>query len=85
MLLSLGLPDNLCIIAWGLFLEHLMMINYGINSIRELVDHKVNLQVMCDSPLCRLNLEPDFQTQKVRCSCVFSLLAFGLQLYHQLS
>ena len=38
-----------------------MMINYGINSIRELVDHKVNLQVMCDSPLCRLNLEPDFQ------------------------
>lgn len=26
-----------------------------------------------------------FQTQKVRCSCVFSLLAFGLELYHQLS
>ena len=61
MLLSLGLPDNLCIIAWGLFLEHLIMINYGINSIQELVDHKVNLQVMCDSPLCRLNLEQDFQ------------------------
>ncbi|XP_042852416.1 phenylalanine--tRNA ligase alpha subunit-like [Panthera tigris] len=72
MLLSLGLPDNLCIIAWGLFLEHLIMINYGINSIQELVDHKVNLQVMCDSPLCRLNLEQDFQCEYHLCDCHFS-------------
>lgn len=30
------------------------MIKYGINNIRELVGHKVNLQMVYDSPICRL-------------------------------
>lgn len=33
------------------------MIKYGINNIRELVGHKVNLQMVYDSPLCRLEAE----------------------------
>lgn len=31
------------------------MIKYGINNIRELVGHKVNLQMVYDSPVCRLD------------------------------
>lgn len=34
------------------------MIKYGINNIRELVGHKVNLQMVYDSPVCRLDIEP---------------------------
>lgn len=30
------------------------MIKYGINNIRELVGHKVNLQMVYDGPVCRL-------------------------------
>lgn len=30
------------------------MIKYAINNIRELVGHKVNLQMVYDSPVCRL-------------------------------
>jgi len=30
------------------------MIKYGIDNIRELVGHKVNLQMVHDNPLCRL-------------------------------
>lgn len=33
------------------------MIKYGINNIRELVGHKVNLQMVYNSPLCRLDAE----------------------------
>ncbi|NXQ19267.1 SYFA ligase, partial [Peucedramus taeniatus] len=32
------------------------MIKYGINNIRELVGHRVNLQMVYDSPLCRLDV-----------------------------
>lgn len=31
------------------------MIKYGINNIRELVGHRINLQMVYDSPLCRLD------------------------------
>ncbi|XP_040096761.1 phenylalanine--tRNA ligase alpha subunit isoform X1 [Oryx dammah] len=57
MLLPMGLPENVSVIAWGLSLERLTMIKYGINNIRELVGHKVNLQMVYDSPLCRLDAE----------------------------
>jgi len=30
------------------------MIKYGIDNIRELVGHKVNLQMVHNNPLCRL-------------------------------
>ncbi|XP_061604385.1 phenylalanine--tRNA ligase alpha subunit isoform X1 [Phyllopteryx taeniolatus] len=54
MLLPMGLPDDVSVIAWGLSLERPTMIKYGINNIRELVGHKVNLQMVYDSPICRL-------------------------------
>uniref|UniRef100_A0A452FPF6 Phenylalanine--tRNA ligase alpha subunit n=1 Tax=Capra hircus TaxID=9925 RepID=A0A452FPF6_CAPHI len=57
MLLPMGLPENVSVIAWGLSLERPTMIKYGINNIRELVGHKVNLQMVYDSPLCRLDAE----------------------------
>lgn len=40
------------------FLTSPTMIKYGINNIRDLVGHKVNLQMVYDSPLCRLDAEP---------------------------
>ncbi|XP_072925065.1 phenylalanine--tRNA ligase alpha subunit [Hemitrygon akajei] len=55
MLLPMGLPEGVCVIAWGLSLERPTMIKYGINNIRELVGHKVNLQMVYDSPVCRLD------------------------------
>ncbi|KAF5920718.1 hypothetical protein HPG69_016569 [Diceros bicornis minor] len=65
MLLPMGLPENVSVIAWGLSLERPTMIKYGINNIRELVGHKVNLQMVYDSPLCRLDTEAGpLQTQE---------------------
>ncbi|XP_028909046.1 phenylalanine--tRNA ligase alpha subunit [Ornithorhynchus anatinus] len=55
MLLPMGLPEGVSVIAWGLSLERPTMIKYGINNIRELVGHKVKLQMVYDSPLCRLD------------------------------
>ncbi|CAM5169811.1 unnamed protein product [Eretmochelys imbricata] len=55
MLLPMGLPEGVSVIAWGLSLERPTMIKYGINNIRELVGHKVNLQMVYDGPLCRLD------------------------------
>ncbi|XP_037112382.1 phenylalanine--tRNA ligase alpha subunit [Syngnathus acus] len=55
MLLPMGLPEDVSVIAWGLSLERPTMIKYGINNIRELVGHKVNLQMVYDSPICRLD------------------------------
>uniref|UniRef100_A0A665W1J9 phenylalanine--tRNA ligase n=1 Tax=Echeneis naucrates TaxID=173247 RepID=A0A665W1J9_ECHNA len=48
MLLPMGLPEDVSVIAWGLSLERPTMIKYGINNIRELVGHKVNLQMVYD-------------------------------------
>ncbi|XP_069738531.1 LOW QUALITY PROTEIN: phenylalanine--tRNA ligase alpha subunit [Phaenicophaeus curvirostris] len=55
LLLPMGLPENVTVIAWGLSLERPTMIKYGINNIRELVGHRVDLQMVYDSPLCRLD------------------------------
>ncbi|XP_035294278.1 phenylalanine--tRNA ligase alpha subunit-like [Cricetulus griseus] len=58
MLLPMGLPKNVSVIAWGLSLERPTMIKYGINNIRELVGNKVNTQMVYDSPVCSLDIEP---------------------------
>jgi len=55
MLLPMGLPSNVAVIAWGLSLERPTMIKYGISNIRELFGPKVNLQTIYDNPLCRLD------------------------------
>ncbi|KAL6091344.1 hypothetical protein STEG23_030265, partial [Scotinomys teguina] len=63
MLLPMGFPENVSVIAWGLSLERPTMIKYGINNIRELVGHRVNLQMVYDSPVCRLDIEPSANYQ----------------------
>ncbi|XP_033102436.1 phenylalanine--tRNA ligase alpha subunit-like [Anneissia japonica] len=55
MLLPMGLPEDVSVIAWGLSLERPTMIKYGIDNIRELVGHKVNLQMVHDNAICRLD------------------------------
>ncbi|XP_015599229.1 phenylalanine--tRNA ligase alpha subunit isoform X2 [Cephus cinctus] len=54
MLQPMGFPENVNVIAWGLSLERPTMIKYGINNIRDLVGPKVDLQMVYDNPLCRL-------------------------------
>ncbi len=55
MLLPLGLPPNVRVIAWGLSLERPTMIKYGIDNIRELLGHKVDLEMIKSNPVCRLD------------------------------
>uniref|UniRef100_A0A1B6GIY3 phenylalanine--tRNA ligase n=1 Tax=Cuerna arida TaxID=1464854 RepID=A0A1B6GIY3_9HEMI len=55
MLLPMGLPEKVNVIAWGLSLERPTMIKYGYNNIRDLVGPKVDLQMVQDNGLCRLD------------------------------
>ncbi|KAK9878486.1 hypothetical protein WA026_022382 [Henosepilachna vigintioctopunctata] len=55
MLLPMGLPENVNVIAWGLSLERPTMIKYGFNNIRDLVGPKVDLDMVQKNPLCRLD------------------------------
>ncbi|XP_070562510.1 phenylalanine--tRNA ligase alpha subunit-like [Ptychodera flava] len=55
MLLPMGLPEDVSVIAWGLSLERPTMIKYKINNIRDLVGHKVDLQMVQNNPVCRLD------------------------------
>jgi len=55
MLLPMGLPPDVTVIAWGLSLERPTMIKYGISNIRDLVGHKVNLNFVYNNPICRLD------------------------------
>ncbi|XP_023939617.1 phenylalanine--tRNA ligase alpha subunit [Bicyclus anynana] len=55
MLLPMGLPEDVSVIAWGLSLERPTMIKYGLNNIRDLVGPKVDLQMVMDNPICRLD------------------------------
>ncbi|KAL3901085.1 MAG: hypothetical protein SGCHY_000872 [Lobulomycetales sp.] len=55
MLLPLGLPPDVRVIAWGLGLERPTMIKYGINNIRDLLGHKVDLDMVKRNPIVRLD------------------------------
>ncbi|CAH0674171.1 unnamed protein product [Spodoptera exigua] len=55
MLLPMGLPEDVNVIAWGLSLERPTMIKYGLNNIRDLVGPKVDLQMVQNNPICRLD------------------------------
>lgn len=55
MLLPLGLPPDVRVIAWGLGLERPTMVKYGISNIRDLLGHKVNIAMIKDYPICRLD------------------------------
>ncbi|KAG1701704.1 Phenylalanine--tRNA ligase alpha subunit A [Nymphon striatum] len=55
MLLPMGLPPNVTVIAWGLSTERPTMIKYGLNNIRDLCGHKVDLHMVQKNPICRLD------------------------------
>ena len=50
-----GLPEDVQVIAWGLSTERPTMIKYGLNNIRELVGHKLDLEMVARNPICRLD------------------------------
>ncbi|KZC15056.1 PREDICTED: phenylalanine--tRNA ligase alpha subunit [Dufourea novaeangliae] len=66
MLLPMGLPANVNVIAWGLSLERPTMIKYGINNIRDLVGSKVDMEMVYNNPICRLNKISNIQLQEER-------------------
>lgn len=51
MLLPMGLPEKINVIAWGLSTIN----KYGINNIRDLVVPRFNLQMVRDNPIYRLD------------------------------
>ena len=53
MLLPMGLPENVRVIAWGLSLERPTMIKYKIENIRELFGHKADLLKQRNAPIAR--------------------------------
>jgi len=57
MLLPMGLPPDVSVVAWGLSLERPTMIRYGISNIRDLVGHKLSLDFVKKNPVCRLDKE----------------------------
>ncbi|KAJ1699735.1 hypothetical protein LUZ63_008247 [Rhynchospora breviuscula] len=56
MLLPMGLPEDVNVIAWGLSLERPTMILYGISNIRDLFEPKVDFNLIKSNPICRLGL-----------------------------
>lgn len=55
MLEPMGLPPDMRIYGWGLSLERPTMIKYGVNNIRELLGHKVDLNFIESNPAVRLD------------------------------
>lgn len=55
MLLPMGLPENVRVIAWGLSLERPTMIKFGYNNIRDLIGPRVDLKMVQNGPICRLD------------------------------
>ena len=54
MLLPMGLPPDLRVYGFGLSLERPTMIKYGISNIRDLLGHKVDLNMIEQNPAVRL-------------------------------
>ena len=55
MLEPMGLPKDLRVYGWGLSLERPTMIKYGVNNIRELLGHKVDLGFVESNAAVRLD------------------------------
>lgn len=55
MLDPMNIPQNVNVYGYGLSLERPTMIKYGIRNIRELIGPKVDLKMVQDSALCRLD------------------------------
>ncbi|KAL3580640.1 hypothetical protein D5086_018475 [Populus alba] len=57
MLRPMGFSEDVNVIAWGLSLERPTMILYGIDNIRELFGHKVDLALVKRNPLCLIGIQ----------------------------
>ncbi|KAG5437612.1 hypothetical protein PCANB_000649 [Pneumocystis canis] len=55
MLEAMGFPKNVRVHGWGLSLERPTMIKYKLNNIRDLLGHKVDLNMIQTSPAVRLD------------------------------
>lgn len=55
MLESMGLPKTVRVHGWGLSLERPTMIKYKLNNIRDLLGHKIDLDMIQTSPSVRLD------------------------------
>lgn len=55
MLRPMNLPEDVNVIAWGLSLERPTMIKYGYNNIRDLIGPKIDLKIIQNNPICRLD------------------------------
>ena len=56
MLLPMGLPKDVSVIAWGLSLERPTMIHYGLKNIRDLFGHEVKIQDTRDATIYCINI-----------------------------
>jgi len=59
MLLPMGLPKDVNVIAWGLSLERPTMIKYDIKNIRSLCGDELDLNFVRCNPICRLDKHSD--------------------------
>jgi phenylalanyl-tRNA synthetase alpha chain len=62
MMLPMGMPEDVNVIAWGLSLERSTMIMYGIDNIRDLFGSKMQLGSVKNNPFCRLGLIEQAET-----------------------
>jgi phenylalanyl-tRNA synthetase alpha chain len=54
MLIPMGLPEGVSVIAWGLSLERPTMIRYKFDNIRDIFGHKIDFGGIQSNPLCML-------------------------------
>ncbi|CAI9105578.1 OLC1v1004526C1 [Oldenlandia corymbosa var. corymbosa] len=57
MLRSMGFPEDVRAIAWGLSLDRPTMIRYGVHNIRDMFGHKVDLKLIEKNPICSIRLQ----------------------------
>jgi phenylalanyl-tRNA synthetase alpha chain len=57
MLEPMGLPKDMRVYGFGLSLERPTMMKYGVNNIRELLGHKVDLSWIREQPAVRFDKE----------------------------
>lgn len=55
MLRPLGVPEGINVLGWGLSLERPTMIKYGYNNIRDLYGPKVDIKMVKENPICRID------------------------------
>ena len=62
MMLPMGMPEDVNVIAWGLSLERPTMIMYGIDNIRDLFGSKMQISAVKNNPICRLGMIEQAET-----------------------